>query len=77
MKKVVKITESELTRIIKRVIIEEKKESLMQKLMRKLKGVSDEQLKYNIENDLPWDWAGTKEGFLEKMERSNRNSGSN
>ena len=77
MKKVVKISESELTRIIKRVITEEKKESLMQKLMRKLKGVSDEQLKYNMENDLPWDWTGTKEGFYQKMERSNRNSGSN
>ena len=31
--------------------------------MRKLKGVSSEQLKYNMENDLPWDWTGSKEGF--------------
>lgn len=77
MKKIVRLTESDLTRIVKNVISEQEKESLLKKLMRKLKGVSSEQLKYNMENDLPWDWTGSKEGFYEKMEPRRRNSGSN
>jgi len=79
MKKIVKLTESDLTRIVKRVIIEseEKKEGMLKKLMRKLKGISDEQLKYNIDNDLPWDWGGTKEGYYDKIEGRKNNSGSN
>ena len=49
MKQVRKLTESDLGRIVKKVIIEQEKEkvSLIKKLMIKLKGVSDEQLKYN------------------------------
>ena len=31
----------------------------------------------NMENDLPWDWTGSKEGFYDKMEPRRRNSGSN
>lgn len=77
MKKIVRLTETDLTRIVKNVISEQEKESLLKKLMRKLKGVSSEQLKYNMENDLPWDWTGSKEGFYEKMEPRRRNSGSN
>lgn len=77
MKKVIRLTEADLTRIVKNVISEQEKESLLKKLMRKLKGVSSEQLKYNMENDLPWDWTGSKEGFYEKMEPRRRNSGSN
>jgi hypothetical protein len=76
MKKIVRLTETDLTRIVKNVISEQEKESLLKKLMRKLKGVSSEQLKYNMENDLPWDWTGSKEGFYEKMEPRRRNSGS-
>ena len=77
MKKIVRLTETDLTRIVKNVISEQEKESLLKKIMRKLKGVSSEQLKYNMENDLPWDWTGSKEGFYEKMEPRRRNSGSN
>ena len=77
MKKIVRLTEADLSRIVKNVISEQEKESLLKKLMRKLKGVSSEQLKYNMENDLPWDWTGSKEGFYEKMEPRKRNSGSN
>lgn len=71
------LTERDLNRIVKRVISEDKDESMIQKLMRKLKGVSDKQLKYNVENDLPWDWKGSKEGYYEKMENKRHHSGSN
>lgn len=49
----------------------------LEKLMLKLKGVSEEQLKFNVENNLPWDWKGSKEGFYEKMEPRNDYTGSN
>jgi len=42
-----------------------------------LKGVSDEKLKYNIENNLPLGWKGSKEGFYEKMEPRKNYTGSN
>jgi len=45
--------------------------------MRKLKGVDDKQLHYNIKTDLPWDWKGSKEGYYEKMEGRRHHSGSN
>jgi hypothetical protein len=77
MKKVVKLTESDLHKVVKRVIEEQKDETLMKKLMRKLKGVSDEQLEYNIKNDLPWDWKGSKEGFYDKMENKKQYKGTN
>ena len=74
-----KITESDIKRIVRNVISEEEKtkESMIQKLMRKLKGVNDEQLTYNIKHDLPWDWNGSKEGYYEKMEKRRKYSGSN
>lgn len=70
MRKIVKLTESDLERITKKIIQEEEKEkmSLVKKLMQKLKGVSNEQLEYNAKHNLPWDWKGSKEGFYEKME---------
>ena len=37
--------------------------SLIKKVVAKLKGVSDDQIKYNMKHDLPWDWNGSKEGF--------------
>lgn len=77
MKKIVKLTERDLTRLIKRVISENKKESIWEKIKRKLKGISDEQLIYNMENNLPWDWEGSKEGFYEKNEPRKKYSGSN
>jgi hypothetical protein len=42
-----------------------------------LKGISDEQLIYNMENDLPWDWKGSKEGYYEKNEPKKYPRGSN
>ena len=80
MKKIIKLTEADLTKIINKVIVEEKKDekvSWLWKVKKKLKGVSDEQLDYNMKHDLPWDWRGTKEGFFEKMEPRKKNSGSN
>ena len=71
------LTERDLSRIVKKVISEDKDESMIKKLMRKLKGVSDDQLNYNVKNDLPWDWKGSKEGYYEKMENKRHHSGSN
>lgn len=71
----------ESTRQIVREVISEVFEdldmSLWQKMKLKLKGVSEDQLQYNIENGLPWDWKGSKEGFYEKMEPRQNYSGSN
>jgi len=79
MKKIIRLTESDLTRIIKNVISEDekRKENMIQKLMRRLKGVDDKQLAYNFKNNLPWDWNGSKEGYYEKMEKRINRSGSN
>ena len=55
----------------------DRKESTWEKIKRKLKGVSNKQLIYNMENDLPWDWNGTKEGFYEKSESGKYSKGSN
>ena len=77
MKKIVRLTESDMSRIVKRVIEEDRKESMIEKIKRKLKGVSDDQLVYNMENNLPWDWKGSKEGYHEKMEPRKNNRGSN
>ena len=78
MKKVVRLTESDLTRIISKVIDEqEEPRPFLKKIIAKLKGLSDEQLKYNLKNDLPWDWTGSKEGYYEKMEPRKKYSGSN
>lgn len=72
-----KITDQHLYDIVKRVITEEQEETLMKKLVRKLKGVSDEQLEYNMKNKLPWDWKGTKEGYHEHITNKKHSSGSN
>lgn len=45
--------------------------------IKKLKGISDEQLEYNTKHNLPWDWNGTKEGYHEKITNKKYNSGSN
>jgi len=82
MKTFTRLTETDLTRIVKKVILEKDKkddndESFYKKLMMKLKGISDDKLIYNMENDLPWDWKGSKEGYYEKMENKRNYSGSN
>ena len=51
--------------------------SLIKKVVAKLKGISDDQIKYNMKHGLPWDWNGSKEGFYEKMEPKRKYSGSN
>ena len=40
-------------------------------------GSINEQIKYNLKNDLPWDWNGSKEGYYEKMEPRKKHTGSN
>jgi hypothetical protein len=82
MKRLVRLTETDLTRIVRKVILEKDKkddndESFYKKLMMKLKGISKENLDYNMKNDLPWDWKGSKEGYYEKMENKRNYSGSN
>lgn len=78
MKKVVRLTEDDISRIIEKVINEqEEPRPLLKKIIAKLKGLSDEQIRYNLKNDLPWDWTGSKEGYYEKMEPRKRHSGSN
>ena len=70
----------EIRKVVREVISEAFEDydmSFLEKLKLKLKGVSEEKLKYNIENDLPWDWKGSKEGFYEKMEPRRNNAGSN
>jgi hypothetical protein len=73
----IRLNESDISRIVKRVIEEDRKESMIEKIKRKLKGISDDQLVYNMENNLPWDWRGSKEGYYEKMEPRKNNRGSN
>lgn len=52
--------------------------SLLDKLKIKLAGIDEDQVLYNLNNGLPIDWKGTKEGYYEKMEPSgNNNTGSN
>lgn len=63
--------------MINNVIKEEQEESLMKKLVIKLKGVSDVQLEYNMKNKLPRDWKGTKEGYHEHITNKKHSSGSN
>jgi hypothetical protein len=77
MKKIVRLTEDDITRIAKKVISEEESRPILKKIIAKLKGISDEQIRYNLKNDLPWDWNGSKEGYYEKMEPRKRHSGSN
>ena len=78
MKRVVRLNESDITRIVNKVISEqEESRPLLKKIITKLKGISDEQIRYNLKNDLPWDWNGSKEGYYEKMEPRKRHSGSN
>lgn len=64
MSKIIRLNEIEMSSLVKKVIS-------------KLKGVSEKQINYNIEHDLPWDWNGTKEGYLEKLEPRKNHSGSN
>jgi len=51
--------------------------SLLDKLKIKIAGIDDDQVIYNLNNNLPIDWKGTKEGYYEKMNPTNLNIGSN
>jgi hypothetical protein len=64
MKKVIRVTETDLEHIVKRVIDEDINESTLKMIKQKLKGVSDDQVIHNMKNDLPWDWKGSKESYL-------------
>jgi hypothetical protein len=75
MKKI-RITEEDLTRIIKRVI-EEHEYSWIDTIKSKLKGVSEEQKEYNEKHNLPLDWRGSKEGYHEYITKKEFPSGSN
>ena len=56
---------------------EEESRPFLKRIIAKLKGVSEKQIRYNMEHDLPWDWNGSKEGYYEKMEPRKRHTGSN
>ena len=75
MKKI-KLTEKDLTRIIQKVI-KEHEMGWYDKLKVKLKGISDEQMEYNEEHNLPLDWRGSKEGYHEYITKKEFPSGSN
>jgi hypothetical protein len=64
MKKVIRVTETDLEHIVKRVIDENINESTLKMIKQKLKGVSDDQVIHNMKNDLPWDWKDSKESYL-------------
>jgi hypothetical protein len=64
------ISEQQIRKIIRRVIFEDRKESMLEKMKRKLKGISDDKLIYNMENDLPWDWKGSKEAYFEQKDQT-------
>lgn len=51
--------------------------SWMDRLKIKLSGIDEGQVIYNLNNNLPIDWNGTKEGYYEKMEPKNGLNGSN
>lgn len=51
--------------------------SYLDRLKVKLAGISDEQVLYNLNNNLPIDWNGTKESFYEKMEPRKNTKNSN
>jgi len=69
MKKVIRVTETDLEHIVKRVIDEDINESTLEMIKQKLKGVSNDQVIYNMKNDLPWDWKGSKESYLIYLNR--------
>tara|TARA_R110002020_G_scaffold113236_7_gene260327 strand:- start:1934 stop:4501 length:2568 start_codon:yes stop_codon:yes gene_type:complete len=52
-------------------------EKILDRIKAKLKGVTPEQMEYNKEHGLPIWWAGSKEGFYEKMEPRKNYTGSN
>ena len=51
--------------------------SLIDKLKIKMAGIDDDQVIYNLNNNLPIDWKGTKEGYYEKIEPKKSGTGSN
>jgi hypothetical protein len=51
--------------------------SLLDRFKIKMAGIDDNQVIYNLNNNLPIDWKGTKEGYYEKTQPTNLNKGSN
>jgi len=54
-----------------------KEGEILDKIKAKLRGVTKEKMEYNKKHGLPIWWEGSKEGFYEKMEPRNNNTGSN
>jgi hypothetical protein len=51
--------------------------SLLDRFKIKMAGIDDNQVIYNLNNNLPIDWKVTKEGYYEKTQPTNLNKGSN
>jgi hypothetical protein len=51
--------------------------SFKDRLKIKLAGIDEDQVLYNLNNGLPIDWRGSKEGYYEKIEPKANNRGSN
>ena len=56
---------------------DEREDSLLSKIMAKIKGVSVQQMEYNKDHGLPLDWMGSKEGYHEFITNKRFHSGSN
>ena len=57
--------------------VEEEQDSLLNRIMAKIKGISTEQTEYNKKHGLPLDWRGSKEGYHEFITNKRFHSGSN
>ena len=57
--------------------VEEEQDSLLNRIMAKIKGISVEQTEYNKKHGLPLDWGGSKEGYHEFITNKRFHSGSN
>jgi uncharacterized protein YidB (DUF937 family) len=68
------ISEQDVINKLRKKLNEDKvhKLSLKDRLKIKLAGISDDQVIYNLNNGLPIDWKGTKEGYYEKQGEGNK-----
>ena len=73
------ISEKKVLEVVKSKLSEDKvhKLSLMDRMKIKLAGIDEDKVLYNLNNGLPIDWKGTKEGYYEYIESKRNYSGSN
>lgn len=73
------VSEKKVLEVVKSKLNEDKvhKLSLKDRMKIKLAGIDEDQVLYNLNNDLPIDWKGTKEGYFEYIEGKRNYSGSN